>query len=484
MKQVPRLLVVLALPAIITLLTGCQGIVAVPASPTPAPTPTLSTSVNHIIFMLQENRSFDSYFGKLNDYRAGTFNAGRDVDDVESTFINLDDNGNPVFSFHFGTSCIFSDTAAWQESWGDMNRFDAPNGPLLLDGFVHTGGLFAADNNVADTRGLRAMGFYNGGDLTLPYWFATQFATSDRFYTPAPLQTEVVRLWALAATSQGFVHPLSETGSHLSATTIFQLLDGAGITWKIYSVDRDSFGQLITELRNFQPYGLNQESRIVPIAEYFTDLQNGTLPQFVYIEPGFNSNLDEHPGEGTHIQNGAKFVGGLITALVNSTSWKDSVFIEAFDEGGGLFDHVGPMIDGQPIQALAVGSAGQAVGPGKYPTDAVLMHVPNPDGIPPSDLRPTDPAGDFTRTGFRVPVIIVSPFSKPNYVSHTPMDYTAVLKFVETRFNLPHLNQRDSGQPDLDEFFDFVNVPNLHPPMPPTQPTSLTCNALFASGQL
>jgi phospholipase C len=484
LKGVSRLLWALAFAAIIALLTGCQGIVA-PATPAPTPTPpALNDSVNHIIFMLQENRSFDSYFGKLNDYRASQFHVGRDVDDLEAVFANPDDHGNPVFSFHFGTSCIFSDTAAWQESWGDMNRFDAPSGPLLLDGFVHTAGLFAAGNHVADTRGMRAMGFYNGADLTLPYWFATQFATSDRFYTPAPLQTEVVRLWAMAATSQGFVHPLSETGSHLSATTIFQLLDKAGITWKIYSVDKDSFGQLITELRNFQPYGLNQESRIVPIAEYFTDLKNGTLPQFAYIEPGFTSNLDEHPGEGTQIQTGAKFAGSLITALIDSTSWNDSVFIEAFDEGGGLFDHVGPMIDGQPIQELAVGSGGQAVAPGKYSTDAATMHVPNPDGILPSDLRPTDPAGDFTRTGFRVPVIIVSPYAKPNYVSHTPMDYTAVLKFVETRFNLPHLNQRDAAQPDLTEFFDFVNVPNLHPPAPPAQPTSLTCNALFASGPL
>lgn len=434
--------------------------------------------------MLQENRSFDSYFGKLNDYRAATFGAARNADDLEAVFSNPADNSALVGNFHLTTSCIFGATAAWQETWGDMNRFDAPNGPLLLDGFVHTAGLFAADNGVADTKGVRSMGFYNGGDLTSPYWFATQFATSDRFYAPAPVQTEVVRLWAMAATSQGFVHPLSETNSHLSATTIFQLLDNAGITWKIYSVDTGPDGRLVTELRNFQPYGVNQESRIVPIAQYFTDLQNGALPQFAYIEPGFISNRDEHPGSGTPITVGAQFVASLIQALMNSTSWKDSVFIEAFDEGGGLFDHVGPMIDGQPIQALAMDASGQAVGPGMYPTDATAQHVPSPDGIKPVDLKPTDPAGDFTRTGFRVPLIIVSPFAKPNYVSHTPMDYTAVLKFVESRFGLPHLNQRDAAQPDMAEFFDFVNAPNMNPPTPPAQPTSLPCNAGAASAPL
>lgn len=456
--------------------TGCQGVSTLPAN-TPH-------QVNHIIFMMQENRSFDAYFGKLNDYRASAFAQPRNVDDLETTFSNTADSGVVVNSFHLTTSCIFDGTAAWDETWGAMNAFNAPNGPLLLDGFVHTAGLFAADGGRPDTQGVRAMGFYNGNDLTEPYWWATQFATSDRFYTPAPLQTEVVRLWGMAATSQGFIHPLSETNSHLSATTIFQLLDNAHVSWKIYSVDTGPDGKLLTSLRNFQPYGANQESRIVPISQYFTDLQNGTLPQFAYIEPAFISGRDEHPGEGTQIWAGAQFVGSLIQALVNSTSWKDSIFIETFDEGGGLFDHVGPMIDGQAIQELSVGAGGQAVGPGMYSTDGAAQHVPSPDGIPPQDLRAGDPAGDFTRTGFRVPLIIVSPFARPHFVSHTPMDYTAVLKFVEKTFNLPHLNQRDAAQPDMAEFFDFTNVPNLKPPPPAAQPTSQPCDAGAASAPL
>ncbi|HLW52081.1 MAG TPA: alkaline phosphatase family protein [Candidatus Angelobacter sp.] len=465
---------------IVALLSGCQGVSTATSS-----SATMQGKVNHIIFIMQENRSFDSYFGKLNDYRAGTFNAPRSADDLESVFTNPADDGSTVGNFHLTTTCIEDDSAAWEESWGDMNRFNSPNGPLLLDGFVHTGSGFAVSNSLSDTKGVRAMGFYNGGDLTLPYWFATQFATSDRFYTPAPVQTQVARLWSMAATSQGFVHPVEDTNSHLTATTIFQLLDKASVTWKIYSVDTDpGTGKLITTLRDFQPYGLNQESRIVPIAQFFTDLQNGTLPQFSYIEPSFISGRDEHPGQGTSIQAGADFVGSMIRALINSSSWKDSIFIEAFDEGGGLFDHVGPMIDGQPIQELAAGAGGQAVGAGMYSTDSFAQHVPNPDGIPPQDLKSTDPAGDFTRTGFRVPLIIVSPFAKPNFVSHTPMDTTAVLKLLETRFQLSNLTKRDAAQADMSEFFDFANSPNLNPPAPPTQPTSLPCNPGAAAAAL
>jgi phospholipase C len=126
---------------------------------------------------------------------------------------------------------------------------------------------------------------------------------------------------------------------------------------------------------------------------------------------------------------------------MNSPSWKDSVFLFTYDEGGGAFDHVPP------------------------------MKVVNPDGIKPVLCLAKDTAvgGDFDISGFRVPTIVISPFAKKNYVSHTSMDYTAFLKFVETRFNLPSLTLRDASMPDMTEFFDFVGAPWATPPTPPTQ---------------
>jgi phospholipase C len=476
----------------LVLLTGCQGIGGASSAaptPTPSPTPGSIQSINHIIFMMQENRSFDAYFGKINDYRA-SLNLGRDADDLEQDFTNPSDDNDPVTNkpelirtFHLTTGCIYNTTAAWQASHGDANRFQlADTDPLLIDGYVHTAAGLAIFDGDADTKGVRSMGYYTQADLPSPYWFATQFATSDRWYSPAPVQTEDVRLYAMAATSQGLVQPPQNTHTALTSKTIFQLLDEAGISWKIYSVDRQPDGKLITTLRFFQPYGLTKEDHIVPIEQFTTDAQNGTLPQFAYIEPGFSSGRDEHPGKGDQLQHGAAFMNQLLTTFINSQSFKDSVFIETFDESGGLFDHVGPMIDGRPIQELGAGPTGQAVVAGKYPTDATVVHVPNPDGIKPRDLRPgADPPDDFIRTGFRVPLILVSPFAKPHYVSHTPMDYTAVLKFVEKRFNLPHLNARDAAQPDMDEFFDFTS-PNLAPGTPASQPQNLPCNADLASG--
>ena len=132
---------------------------------------------------------------------------------------------------------------------------------------------------------------------------------------------------------------------------------------------------------------------------------------------------------------------------MDSSSWRASAFILAFDEAGGFYDHV-PSITG----------------------------LPNPDGIPPRDLTSTDVKADFTRTGFRVPMMVVSPFSRRNYVSHTPADHTAILKLIEQRFNLPSLTKRDAAQIDMTEFFDFVNPPWLNPPNPPVQRTDLACH--------
>ena len=135
-----------------------------------------------------------------------------------------------------------------------------------------------------------------------------------------------------------------------------------------------------------------------------------------------------------------------------SPSWKDSVFILTWDEFGGFYDDVAP----QPAV--------------------------KPDNISPVDILVNDacsdrtgPTCDFTYTGYRLPLIVVSPFTKRHYVSHTVADYTAILKLIETRFKLNNLTQRDLAQMDMTEFFDFVNAPWSTPPKPPDQNMNGVC---------
>jgi phospholipase C len=192
-------------------------------------------------------------------------------------------------------------------------------------------------------------------------------------------------------------------------------------------------------------------------------LTNGTLPSVAYIDPGFTSGLDEHPGlddnvPGASIQRGSQYVSTLIDALMQSSSWQDSVFILTFDEFGGFYDHVAPQPTVSPD--------------GIKPID--LLPGPPPNG-PDICVLNSGPTCDFVYTGYRVPLMVISPFAKKNFVSHTVADYTAWLKLVETRFSLPSLTKRDAAQPDMTEFFDFVNVPWATPPTPPKQPTNGAC---------
>jgi phospholipase C len=321
-----------------------------------------------------------------------------------------------------------------------------------MDGFVITANGYASGKGYFDQRGVRSIGYYNFGDLPYYYFMATQFATSDRFFSPNPSSSPTNRLFALAATSIGRVFPPTTTFSN---KTIFQLLEEHGISWKIYYTDVGGDGIPLSRIFSFQPFANDHRSKIVPISEYKLDLDRGTLPQVALIESGYGSGRDEHPGgtvngqpnTGNHIQVGAQYASDLINKLMTSSSWHDSVFIFSFDEGGGTYDHVVPM-----------------------------LNVPRPDGLSPVDLISTSVPGDFTRYGFRLPMIVISPFSKKHFVSHTPTDYTAILKLTETRFGLPSLTNRDAAQMDMTEFFDFANPPWVTPPTPPLQNVTIPCN--------
>jgi phospholipase C len=459
-------------------------------------------SINHIIVMAQENRSFDSYFGALQQYWAQNGYPAQQFDGLPQ-FNNppgviptnpgcdpafpydptanppqlndcmFDANSPPVMSFHFLTACVENPSPSWNESHSDWNLTNPVDPTPTLDGFVHAAGHDARQivPPFNDVNGLRGIGYYDGSDLNYYYFMASNFATSDRWFSPVMTRTQPNRMYLLAGTSAGHAYPLTPTSGQVNVPIIFQELQAAGVTWKIY-VHPDASGcttaQCLYQMSyiNQFTYGqtiLNQyPQNIVPQSQFITDAQNGTLPQFAFLEPPSSVGLDEHPADSDplpgqppccSVQAGAKYVSSLINAVMTGPSWKDSAFIFTFDEPGGFYDHVPP----QPTVS--------------------------PDGIPPSDLLPGDictvvtgPNCDFTYTGYRVPMIVISPFAKKNYVSHMVADHTAILKLVETRFGVPALTKRDAAQIDMStEFFDFVNEPWKTPPTPPAQSTTDPC---------
>jgi phospholipase C len=187
-------------------------------------------------------------------------------------------------------------------------------------------------------------------------------------------------------------------------------------------------------------------------------------------------------------------VANIINALMVSPSWRDSVFFLSFDEGGGPYDHV-PPVPGHTNQNTSASLANLEgdVTPIAVNPDSFLPCAPQTAGVYNNhcDLRPGSPGtnpndaaaqfGFAAQIGFRVPNMIVSPFARKHYVGHTAMDHTAVIHFLEERFNLPALTRRDAAQPNLLDFFDFTNKPWATPPAPgqiPTPPpVGNTCHA-------
>jgi phospholipase C len=411
---------------------GSAGPIA-SASVTVTVVPTRSglNAINHIVVMMQENRSFDSYFGHLNDYRLSV-GLPQDIDGIPPGASNpLYRGAGTVPSFHLSTVCTEDLSPAWNQGHLDWNVGDPTSSIGLLNGFVITAGSIS----FIDSKGIRAMGYYDSNDLPYYAFMASEFATSNRWFSPVMSKSQPNRLYAIAATSAGYAYKPTVP---LANPTIFQLLETAGISWKVYVTDPGD-----TYLSYFQPFASQHASNIVPASQFVTDAANGTLPAVSWIEPGFQSGLDEHPT--ANVQKGAAYVSGLVNGLMTSQSWPDSVFILSFDEGGAIYDHVPP------------------------PTAV------SPDNIPPLDLAAGDVPGDFTRYGYRVPMLVISPFTRPHYVSQTVADHTAILKMIETRFNLPNLTARDAAQMDMTEFFDFQNIPWLVPPVPPVQPTNGAC---------
>lgn len=464
MSDLSRLKSIVLIATVSFVLTACGGTgtgLRPGPAPTPQPTPPPTNtqginSINHIVFMFQENRSFDHYFGKLNDYRA-SLGLPQDVDGIPAAgFTNPSYDCTQstqatcpvVTSFHQTDACVENTSPSWNEHHVDYNRWEnkVAGAPSKQDGFVFTAGGYSRANDNSDPEGIRAMGYYTADELNYYYFMAATFATSDRWFSPAPSRSPTNRYYGFAGTSEGIAYNVDSTHT-LSHKTIFQALDEAGITWKVYHLPSPTKAGDPIPASYFLDYPWQQQHQAghwVLLDEYFTDLKNGTLPQVALVESA--AGLDEHPGEG-NILTGQKHVANIINALMTSSAWKDSAFILTYDEMGGLFDHVTP--------------------------PATM----NPDGIKPF-LNTGDIPGDFDRTGMRIPLIVISPWVKKNYVSHTAADFTAILKFIETRFKLPNLTLRDTAQMDMTEFFDFTTPAYATPPSPPAprDPSSIKCS--------
>jgi phospholipase C len=369
--------------------------------------------IDTIVVLMQENRSFDHYFGRLH-YRGKHRSEGEPLGASNPDPLG----GAPITAFRQTRYCEVADL---DHSWSGTHR--EWNGGAM-DGFT------TENVDPDDPSGTRAMGYYDKPDLPFYYALYKKFATADRYFCSVPSQTFPNRFYLLAATSFGHIRndlPANSDEFAPAGGTIFERLDQAGVTWKIYN-NQVGFGTIFAYVRN------NRLANVVAGAQFAVDAANGTLPQVSFVDPIFlnvpNVENDEHPP--ANIQVGQQFVAGVVNALLDSPQWPHAALFLTYDEHGGYYDHVPPPPACQP------------------------------DGIPPA-LAPNDVPGDFDRLGIRVPFVVVSPYARRRFVSHKVYDHTSILRFIETRFDLPALTARDANADPMHDLFDFSR-PRLRKP--------------------
>jgi len=447
--------------------------------------------IKHVFFMLQENRSFDMYLGQLAAYRASrlpqfgiTDTQTIDAFDPTVTLTNIH-TGAKVQPFHESTMCTENLTPAWDEShhdttlsggdgaWATTTTFT--NGDFGMAGFLDT---TTSVPEKYDPNGTRALGYYNQQDIPYYYDLATFFPTSDAWHSPILANTVPNRMYLMAGTSFGHEYPDGSSGHpQYSAPTIFRAMNTANVSWLYYYHD----GVFLANFADF--FDPTIRGKIFPDSDLMNRLAgtcsggkcdpDQALPQVIFIDSASGSSgLDEHPDN--NVQTGSAYVQSIISALMKSDAWKDSVFILSYDEGGGLYDHVPPFMVPLP----------DSYAPGQ---------CPDPNNGSPGYCLVGNLAGTFNLTGFRVPLIVISPYAKPDFVSHIPRDYTAILAFIEKQFSVASLTARDAywqdPSRDMSEFFDFttpamLNAPNGQPwtQVLATQPTTGACDQTKEAG--
>ncbi len=364
--------------------------------------------VKHIVWIIQENRSFDNYFGTY---------PGADGTPPGTCLPVMPGAHRCIAPFHMPANMPPCDLAhRWVIAHAAYDHG-------AMDGFVWAEGT------------PYTMGYYDQRDIPNYWSYARHYTLCDRFFSSLMGASLPNHLYTVAAQSGGVINNLFsikeieevlDTPGGYSFATMVNLFTKAKVSWKYYEetqrVNPPGKGRnyladpdpkhysLWNPLPGFKAIRDNPAdmAHLVSLNEYFDDLKNGTLPEVCWIVPmGIDS---EHPP--AFPSTGMWYVTHLLNALMESSSWKNTVVFLTWDDYGGFYDHVPP------------------------------------------------PLVDAYGYGPRVPTLVISPFAKPGYISHHTYDFTSMLKFIELRYGLGHLTARDDRADPMFDCFNFDQTPN------------------------
>jgi phospholipase C len=391
------------------------------------------SKIQHVVFLIKENRTFDTYFGtfpKADGATHGKISTG------ETIPLGPTPDQTPRDPAHTWLA------AHWAIDGGKMDRFDE----------------IGSGNKNGDYLTYTQL---QQSDIPNYFKYASTFTLADRMFSSIKSDSFPNHIYTVAASSGGVIDiPYSKItrqspwGCDADPTTTVAVMDDVGsiakvfpcfdfytmadslenhhVSWKYYAPSKGERGynfsvlDAINHIRN--SYLWTED--VVPVTGFVNDAMRGGLPSVSWVVNG--TPVDEHPPNSTCA--GENWTVNQINAVMQGPDWDSTVIFLMWDDFGGFYDHVPP---------------------------------------------PTD---DNFGLGPRVPLIIISPYAKPNHISHTQYEASSVLKFIEEKFNLPALSGRDANANDTLDSFDFNQ--KLIPPLvltPRTDCPLISSRATFGS---
>lgn len=383
-----------------------------------------ATPIKHIVLIIQENRSFDTLFSGFPGADSATTGTTHDGRTLPLHVVKLEDGIDPDHT-HAAFLTQFAN--------GKMDGFDliamrdiAKDTPL--DPSVYP--LAVVDRNESRI-----------------YWeLARHYTLTDHLFQSQSSETFTSHLYLVAGDADSFIDNPSgfpwgcdspagtrerrlrpdgtiDAGQFPCFTmrTIADEMDARHVSWAYYSpavvkhgeyIDSGAIFSTFDAIKNVR-YGKDWANVLSPQTRIFDDIASGHLRQMSWVVPG--SAESDHPG--SRANRGPSWVGDIVNAIGSSKYWNDTAVFILWDDWGGWYDHVAP------------------------------------------------PQLDYMSLGFRVPMIVVSPYAKQGNVAHNTYEFGSILKFVEATFGLDSLGKTDARAAEFSDVFDFSSAIQAYKPV-------------------
>ncbi len=363
--------------------------------------------IKHIIYIIKENRTFDNYFGRFrgaDGATSGTISTGEVIKlgrAPDRTPRDIDHSFQAALKAMDGGKMDQFDLIGGGNINGDYlaytqyRKADIPNYYAYAHHFVLADHMFSSLHGPSFPNHLYTVGAQSGGAINNP--------RNGR------------GVWGCDADGDSDVQVMDDEGNItrqfpcFDFQTLADSLEARGLTWKYYAPSKGESGYIwsaldaIDHIRNTSLW----TDHVVPTAQFVDDATKGQLPAVSWIVVG--SGMSEHPPESVCV--GENWTVRQLNAVMQGPDWKSTAVFLTWDDFGGFYDHVPP------------------------------------------------PQVDNFGFGPRVPLLIISPYAKRGLISHTFYEFSSILKFIEERFGLKPLTDRDSEASDIQDSFDFDQRP-------------------------